>query len=99
MNIILCTDCGKIMSRYTLKCTRCNRDNLETFKDINSPQLKTRMDQLKLSRGDAPSSLSSAFFVVFIAVVISLAAFGFSRLSAQNHAPSQTAATSAAVTH
>lgn len=40
-----------------------------------------------------------SFFVVFIAVVISLAAFGFSRLSAQNHAPSQTAATSAAVTH
>ncbi|HEY9685302.1 MAG TPA: hypothetical protein V6C86_27250 [Oculatellaceae cyanobacterium] len=87
------------MSRYTLKCTRCSRDNLETFKDINSPQLKTRMEQLKFSRRDAPSSLSSAFFVVFIAVVISLAAFGFSRLSAQNHAPSQTAATSAAVTH
>ena len=87
------------MSRYSLKCTRCNRDNLETFKDINSTQLKTRVEQLKLGKSEPPSTASSALFVVVIAVAISLAAFGFNKMSSQSHAPVQTAASSAAITH
>jgi hypothetical protein len=98
LNIILCTDCGKIMSRYSLKCVRCNRDNLETFKDINSSQLKTRVDQLKLGNSRPASPITSAFFVLFAAVVISIATFGINKISSQ-HSALQTAATSAAVTH
>lgn len=98
MNIILCTDCGKIMSRYSQKCIRCNRDNLETFKDINSAQLKSRVDQLKLGNGKPASPVTSAFFVLFVAAVISIATFGINKLSSQ-HVSLQTAATSAAITH
>ena len=103
MNIILCTDCGKIMSRYSLKCIRCNRDSLETFKDINSAQLKARVEQLKLGNREAVSPLASAFFVLFVAIAISVATFGYNKMNSQPHKAElphkavQTAASSASI--
>jgi hypothetical protein len=74
VNIILCNSCGKIMSRYTIKCTTCNGTNLETFKDPNSPKLK---EKLRAFAGGNEGShpLVSAVLVLMVAMAFSYWAY------------------------
>jgi hypothetical protein len=105
MNIILCSDCGKLMSRYTTQCVRCTRANLETYSDPNSIELQKRIGQLTGRKTFSNPLLRGLMILVGIAVV-SLGYWQFDHQYGQQFAakapvqhPVQTAGTSAAITH
>jgi hypothetical protein len=88
VNIILCNNCGKIMSRYTIKCTTCSGTNLETFKDANSPRLKEKLRTITGVQ-EAAHPFASAVLVLLLAMTVSLCAY-----YAKGHAPAKTASIS-----
>jgi predicted ATP-dependent serine protease len=105
MNIILCSDCGKLMSRYTTQCVRCTRANLEFYNDPNSAELQKRIKQIT-GRKTLSRPLLRALIMLIAAVVVTLGYWQFDRLLGQQIAakapvqhPVQTAGTSAAITH
>lgn len=104
MNVILCGDCGKVMSRYTVQCVKCHRDNLESFKDMNSDQFRSRIKQVEKYK-EGPSATKSAVVVMMVAVTISVITVGWGKLNpihilkAHKIAARQTAASSSAITH
>jgi hypothetical protein len=93
VNIILCNNCGKIMSRYTIKCTTCNGTNLETFKDPNSPRLKEKLRAITGIK-DGAHPLASAVLVLLLAMTASLCAY-----YARGQAPQKTASVSSQLWH
>jgi hypothetical protein len=105
MNIILCSDCGKVMSRYTTQCVRCTRTNLETYNDPNSTELQKRISQLT-GRKTFSHPLLRGLMMLIAAAVVSLGYWQFDQQFGQQFAakapvqrPVQTAGTSAAITH
>ncbi len=80
MNVILCGDCGKVMSRYTTQCVRCHRDNLESFKDMNSDQFRTRI-KLVEKHNERPGAAKSAVIGMMVAVTMSVITVGWGRLN------------------
>jgi hypothetical protein len=99
MNIILCSDCGKLMSRYTTHCVRCTRSNLETYNDPNSLALQKRINQLT-GRKSFSSPLLRGLMMLIAAAVVTLGYWQYDQqFVAKAPAPVQTAGTSAAITH
>lgn len=70
MTIVLCSDCGKVMKRYTTKCDRCTRTKLEFFRSPDSERLNQRIKQIT---GRAPHNVSpmlSSLLVIAVAIAI-----------------------------
>lgn len=101
MNTILCSDCGKLMSRYTTKCVRCTRENLEFYTNPNSPELHKRVLQLT-GRRTFTSPFMRGLVVFIAAAIVTLGYWHYDQQFAVKmpaERPVQTAGTAAAITH
>ncbi len=78
--------------------------NLESFKDVNTDQFRSRIKQVEKSK-ERPGATKSAVVVMMVAVTISIITVGWGRLNpmhflkAHKMAARQAAASNSAITH
>lgn len=82
MKVVLCEDCGATMKRYTTKCVRCTRTNLQ-FYHPDDPFLKQKLQKITGKR-EPGSPVVAALYVVLITLAVSAVSYG---LSLQNAKP------------
>ncbi len=73
MKVILCTDCGNVMKKYSARCYRCTRTNLVWYHP-DDPELKKRVSQLTGVR-EPGGPLVSLLIVALIASAVSGAVY------------------------
>ena len=93
MKVVLCSDCGATMKRYTSKCVQCTRTNLEYY-NPDDPILKSKLQKLTGKR-DPASPVVAALYVVLITLAVSAISFG---MSLQEAKPPSVAGSTGSVT-
>lgn len=75
MKVILCTNCGMVMKRYTNKCVRCTQTELAYY-DRESSELQSEIKRIT-GKSDYSSPLLSMFYVALLIFTVYGAYYGW----------------------